>query len=67
MCSLKLMKGLKKTLFRSKHVAQLDILSLLYNKDSCVETDTDFFIHIIYTQRDVTGEKSVISFSFQYL
>jgi hypothetical protein len=30
------------TYFRSKHVAELNILTLLFNEDSCVETGVQF-------------------------
>jgi hypothetical protein len=38
--------SLKMTYFRSKHVAELNILTLLFNEDSCVETGIDCTVHI---------------------
>jgi hypothetical protein len=38
---------------------QTDRQTLLSHKDSCVETDTEWFIHIVDSQRDVTRKKGL--------
>jgi hypothetical protein len=55
---LTVFNNLTMTQFASKHVTQLDPLTVLPNKVNCVETSIDLFIHIIATQRDVTRKNN---------
>lgn len=41
----------------SKWMAQLDLQLVWSNKDGCIKTDIDLFIHVIDTQRHVTRKK----------
>ena len=45
------------TYFRSKHVAELNILTLLFDEDSCVETGIG--CQLVYIQR--TSAQSIYS------